>query len=60
MNVVEDMFCKNELMTFLSERLSCFYLVIVGVSHTLVVGKAAEEVVVGRTTTSSYTTSLVL
>ena len=47
MNIVEDMFCKNELMRFLSDRLSCFYLVIVRVSYTLVVGKAAEEVVVG-------------
>ena len=38
---------KNELMRFLNERLSCFYLVIVGVSYMLVVGNAAEEVVVG-------------
>ena len=58
MNIVEDMFCTNELMRFLSDRLSCFYLVIVGVSYTMVVGKAAEEVVVGRRTTSSCTTSL--
>ena len=47
MNIVEDMFCKNELMRFLNERLSLFYLVIVGVSYTMVVGNAAEEVVVG-------------
>ena len=47
MNVVEDMFCKNELMRFINERLSCFYFVIVGVSYTMVVGKAAKEVVVG-------------